>query len=417
MTRKGGAEVVLVLAPFIWTVGEDAGMPSAYRALEGLREAAFDVHVVIPSHLPAPSVYRGLNMHSFALPRFGLEGSYGLERSALLLRPPDGRTASWRWKAFLGAMLARFIQMGYHVAKRNPPALLYGILPVGALAASVLGGVLRQPNVTRLFGTHLAPVRGVRLLGHPWELAAFKAPADLIVLTNDGTLGDDVARRLRVPRERLQFLMNGVDEEFFEASSPAARRDLKASLGLCESTFLVLFAHHLIPSHRAEVLVDAIEEAWNRGVDVAAVVAGDGPERPALEARITRAAVSDRVLLLGDVPRRRIKDVLVGSDAVVSLDELSNVVNSVLEGLAAGLPVIATATGGTRSLLTDGVDAIVLSRPDPHELADALASIASDHDLRERLRGGARATATSRLQSWPERMALETTLLRSLVQS
>ena len=408
--------MVIAFTPFVWTVGEDAGMPSAYRALEGLREAGFDVHVVIPSDRAVPSTYRGLNLHAFAVPRFGLEGSYGLERSPLLLQAPDKRTASLRWKGFLGAMLAGFIHKGHRVAGQHRPALLYGILPVGALAASVLGGVLRRPNVTRLFGTHLAPVQGVRLLGHLWELAAFKAPADLIVLTNDGTLGDVVARRLRVPPERLRFLMNGVDEAFFAPSSPTEQRQVKASLGLRQSTSLVVFAQHLISSHRADVLVDAVAEARGRGVDVAAALAGDGPERPALEARIAAAAVSDRVLLLGDVPRSRIRELLSAADAVVSLDELSNVVNSVLEGLAAGIPVIATATGGTRSLLTDGVDAIVLPRPDPLELAGALTSIACDPALGARLRAGARATASQRLQIWPERMAFETSILRKLIR-
>jgi glycosyltransferase involved in cell wall biosynthesis len=392
-------------------------MPSAYRALEGLREGGFDVHVVMPSDGPVPSTYRGLNLHSFAVPRFGLEGSYGLERSPLLLQAPDERTASLRWKGFLGALLAGSIRIGHRVARRHRPDLLYGILPTGALAASALGGLLRRPNVTRLFGTHLAPVQGLRLLGHLWELAAFKAPADLIVLTNDGTLGDDVARRLRVPPERVRFLMNGVDEAFFLPSNDTEQRQVKESLGLHQSTALVVFAHHLISSHRAEVLVDAVGEARRRGVDVAAVVAGDGPERPALEARIAAAGVSDRLLLLGNVSRSRIQQLLAASDAVVSLDELSNVVNSVLEGLAAGVPVIATATGDTRSLLTDGVDAIVLSRPDPHQLADALTSIATDPELGERLRAGARATASRRLQTWPERMAFETTILRKLIRS
>jgi glycosyltransferase involved in cell wall biosynthesis len=284
------------------------------------------------------------------------------------------------------------------------PNLLYGILPTGALAASLLRLLTRRPNVTRLFGTHLAPVHGVAHLAHAWEVAAFKAPAAALVVTDDGTLGDRVARRLRVPAERFHFLMNGVDETFADGGGPT-RAEARASLALDDAVAVFVFAHHLIPQHHPAVFVEAVER-----VDGAVgLVAGDGPERPALE-----ALAGDRVRLLGNVSRTEIRRLLAAADAVVSLDELSNVVNSVLEALALGVPVVATATGGTRALLADGESALLLERPDVATVADALRRVASDPDLRARLSAGARLVAAERLVTWDERMRIEDDLLRGI---
>jgi len=132
-------------------------MPSAYRTLTGLAANGFDVHVVMPERrAEGPRDYRGLHLHTFSVPTFGLEGEYGPARSSLLLEAPPGRGAGLRWKCFLTAMLAAAVRRALRVAREIDPALVYGILPTGALAAAAVARRTGAPNVTRLFGTHLA---------------------------------------------------------------------------------------------------------------------------------------------------------------------------------------------------------------------------------------------------------------------
>src|SRR5918997_4036677 len=97
---------VLAITPLIWNLAEDAGMPSAYRTLAGFRDAGFDVHVLMPASEPWPEPdYRGLRLHTYRAPRFGLAGDFGPTRSALLVElPPGRRGASLRWKAYLGTI-------------------------------------------------------------------------------------------------------------------------------------------------------------------------------------------------------------------------------------------------------------------------------------------------------------------------
>lgn len=407
---------LLAITPFLWTIGEDAGMPSAYRSLTGLAANGFDVHVVLPQRGGGPSsAYRSLRLHPFDVGSFGLRGDFGPNRSPLLLQAPPGFGAGARWKAFLAAMLTLAVRRGLEVARRIDPVAVYGILPTGALAAAAIGGALRMPNVTRLFGTHLGSVRGVALAAHAWEVAAFKAPADLVIVTDDGTLGDEVARRLRVPDRRLRFLMNGVDERFFERDGLPSPDDVKRGLGIDPALPLFVFAHHLLPDHHPSTLVAAVELLAGEDVPIAVAIAGDGPERTRVEEAVRGAHLEERVRVLGNVSRERVRELLSSAVAVVSLDGLSNLVNSVLEALALGLPAVATSTGGTRRLLRDGENALLVERAEPRLVASALRRMVEEPVLAATLRTGAAATAQGRLETWNERLAREAAMIREVL--
>jgi glycosyltransferase involved in cell wall biosynthesis len=208
--------------------------------------------------------------------------------------------------------------------------------------------------------------------------------------------------------------MNGVDEDFLGRDGLPGREALKSELGLEPETPLFVFAHHLIPSHHPLALVRAVDALARTGLDVAVAVAGDGPERAPLEEAVRRAGLERRVLVLGNVRRMRIRELLAAADAVLSLDELSNLVNSVLEALALGTPVVATATGGTGRLLVDGKNALLLARPDGDAVASALRRLVDDAELTRRLREGAAATARERIESWDDRIAREAEMLKEV---
>jgi glycosyltransferase involved in cell wall biosynthesis len=407
---------VLVITPLIWNLGEGAGMPSAYRTMAGFRDAGFEVHVLIPASEPWPEpVYHGLHVHTYRVPRFGLAGDFGPTRSALLVDlPPGRRGASLRWKGYLGAVSLLGAVHGARLARRLKPQVVYGMMPMGAVAASVVGRLAGAPNVTRLFGTMLGDVPRRQLLRHLWELAAMKAPADMFVMVDDGTAGDEMARRFGMPAERIQFLMNGVDERYFEPWAGPSPAEIKRGLGLEPGTPLLLCAHQLRPWHQQRALVDAMEVLRGRGVPGVAVLAGDGPDRPELERLVAARGLGDRVLLLGNVARDRILELMAATTVMVSLDEYSNIVNSVLEGLAMGIPVVATETGTTTRLLTDGVDSLLLAPTSVPALAEALERVLVDGELLERLRAGARGTAARRLETWDARIAREARLLEQL---
>ena len=134
------------------------------------------------------------------------------------------------------------------------------------------------------------------------------------------------------------------------------------------------------------VLFDALVRLRDRGIDVDVDVVGDGPDRAMLEQRAESLGLGDRVLFAGEeVPpwaRFTRWDVLV----VPSLHEGFG--NVVVEGLAVGVPVVATDCGGPAEILAGG-EGVLVPPGDPDALAAALARVlAEPASAAERARRG-----------------------------
>lgn len=127
--------------------------------------------------------------------------------------------------------------------------------------------------------------------------------------------------------------------------------------------------------------------------DVSLVIAGDGPERRALERLSRQLGVPGRVVLPGTVPRDEAAAVTRAAEAMVVPSRVEAFGIVVLEGMHAGIPVVVTSRGGAGEIVTDDVDGLVVN-PEPAALAAALERL-RDPGLRARL-GAAGAASASR---------------------
>jgi glycosyltransferase involved in cell wall biosynthesis len=112
-------------------------------------------------------------------------------------------------------------------------------------------------------------------------------------------------------------------------------------------------------------------------------IAGDGPDRGALEADIARLGLDGAVELLGT--RTDVAELLAAAGVFVLCSDSEGLPMSVLEAMAAGVPVVATAVGGVPELVSDAETGILVPPRDPAALARALGALAADADLRERM--------------------------------
>jgi glycosyltransferase involved in cell wall biosynthesis len=118
---------------------------------------------------------------------------------------------------------------------------------------------------------------------------------------------------------------------------------------------------------------------------------GDGPLRGRLEAEIGRRDLGEIVTLhSGERDARRLYGAF---DIAVQASDSEGLPNVVLEAAATGLPIVATAVGGTAEILTDGVDGILVRKGDGRALSDAIADLAGDAVARRRLGLAARSRA------------------------
>ena len=166
---------------------------------------------------------------------------------------------------------------------------------------------------------------------------------------------------------------------------------------------MLAFAGRLTAQKDLGRALDAMREL----TDARLLIAGDGPERAALE-----AAAGDRVEFLGPLPRAQVLGLLHAADASILTSAWENFPHGVVESLAVGTPVIATRTGGVAEVVHDGENGLLVEPGDTAAFTAAVRRYLDDPELRERLRAAAvlgrrvrrrtRSTESSR-RSWRRR--------------
>jgi hypothetical protein len=159
---------------------------------------------------------------------------------------------------------------------------------------------------------------------------------------------------------------------------------LREELGGGEGRPLVLTPARLDAQKGHRVLFEAIP----RVPDATFLLAGEGPEREPLEALAAQLGIGERVRFLGR--REDVPQLLAACDvfALPSLYEGSSL--AVLEAMAAGIPIVSSAIGGTDELIEDGRGGLLVAPGDAEGLATALQRVIGDPALRESLAGNAR---------------------------
>jgi glycosyltransferase involved in cell wall biosynthesis len=127
-------------------------------------------------------------------------------------------------------------------------------------------------------------------------------------------------------------------------------------------------AHHVFLRAAAQLLAENPE--------LTVLIAGDGPERPALEALVAELGISSNVRLLGY--REDVPDVLRALDVAVSSSDFEGSPLAVMEYMDAARPIVATAVGGVPDLIDDGVHGLLVPPGDSGALARAVAELLAD---------------------------------------
>ncbi len=295
---------------------------------------------------------------------------------------------------------------------------LYAYEVHGALAVRRLRRRFRLPTVARFQGTVLHPTLGSPLarLRKFEEVLALRLPADLYIMTDDGTQGDEVLARLNPSAMgKLRFWRNGLDMNWLQPPSQGERAAERSVLGIADDAFVLLTASRLAAWKRVDRALAALPQILRSTPQALLLIVGDGEERANLERQAREVGAAGRVRFVGAVPQERVAGYMHAADAFLALADLSNVGNPLLEAMACGLPVVALDAGDTRTLVRDGDTGRLLASGVPDEVARAVAALAEDVAERRRLGDGARRYAESRFWTWEARLEAELEEVERLV--
>jgi glycosyltransferase involved in cell wall biosynthesis len=221
----------------------------------------------------------------------------------------------------------------------------------------------------------------VHLWGHAPSTAASvrKAgrDADGLLAVSEAMKADMVA--IGMPPECIRVHHTGVDLARF---TPRERVAAKAAFGVAGPLIVSLGA--LIPRKGHEVVIDAV--AAIPGATL--LIAGEGPDRPALEAQIAAGGLADRIRLLGSVPHAELPALLAAADVMALASASEGLANAWVEALACGTPIVITAAGGAGEVVTEPAFGRIAAR-DPHAFATAITALLDDPPLPADVRRGA----------------------------
>lgn len=138
-------------------------------------------------------------------------------------------------------------------------------------------------------------------------------------------------------------------------------------------------------------LIDACAVLRERGFHFECVIIGEGPERTRLESHIARLNLGNQVRLIGSVKQEAIIDhyrrawVFALPCIVLKDGRGDNLPNVLIEAMAAGLPVVTTATRGQSELVEHAINGLVVPPRSPTDLADAIRLLCEDEQMRTRI--------------------------------
>ena len=191
-------------------------------------------------------------------------------------------------------------------------------------------------------------------------------------------LAERMAHELAFPPDRIQTIHNGVELSRFQGR--ITREEARRTLALPLDTPVVGAVGRLVPVKDHRCLVEAIAALGRDGLHPMIVIAGEGPERHAIQERAAALGIEGQLRLLGH--RDDVDTVLAALDVFVLPSRSEGLNNTILEAMAAGLPVVATRVGGADEMVIDGGTGLLVAPGSPEKIGDAVKSLLSNLPLK-----------------------------------
>jgi glycosyltransferase involved in cell wall biosynthesis len=291
--------------------------------------------------------------------------------------------------AGLGRLMSRLRELRIDV--------INGHNPTGALFGTLAGSMVGVPVIVRTEHSIHYAARHSRLYRGMERWMTARSSAVICVC--------DAVRASHAPRfagleARFVTIANGIGPE----PATRGRPDVRRELGIGADAPLALAVGSLTPQKAQHVLIDAMPELRRLAPRAHVAIAGEGPLRSKLEARVRELGLGSRVSLLG--ARGDVADLMRAADVFVLPSEREGLSITLLESMRACVPAVATRVGGNAEAVEDGVTGVLVPAQDGPALARAIAWLCEDTPRREAM--GRAAEARWRERFTAARMVLDT---------
>jgi glycosyltransferase involved in cell wall biosynthesis len=270
---------------------------------------------------------------------------------------------------------------------KRRPAIIHFLLPEAYLVGAPIAGLTRiQVKVMSRRSLNLYQTNGFIRRFEYWLHRSMSA-----VHGNSLSVIDEL-RSEGVPSKRLVLIYNGIDLSAFSNSD--TRQSQRESLGIAPDSFVMCNVANLIAYKGHRDLLDALGRAakelpkkWHL-----LLVGRDDGIGAQLQEQAERLGIRKNISFLGS--RNDVPALLAVSDLALLCSHQEGFANAILEGMAAGLPMIVTDVGGNAEAVVDGETGLVVPAHNPDRLAGAILRLAKDPAMRSSFGTTARRRVT-----------------------
>lgn len=287
------------------------------------------------------------------------------------------------------------------LVKRIGPQVLHTHDIKAEFAAMVSARLYRRPLIGSFYG---------RLAVHSTLLKWADICRFYAFRRFDRVLANSEAQRsellqFRVPENRIELLPSCVDANKIQPPSESERSEARRRLNLTESQLVLATIARLSQNKGHTYMLRALPKILAEFPNTVYLVPGEGDLawrgegglRGQLEAEAVSLGIHDSVRFLGYYPD--LKTILHATDAIVSPSLLEGMQVALLESMAAGRPIVATAIGGTPDAVVHDVTGILVPPADPDALAEAVRSLLGNPAAMQRMGAEARSRVEQRFDA------------------
>lgn len=351
------------------------------------------MNVLIVSGIWPPDV-GGPAIHAPALAAFLVDRGHGVEVVTTAARAPVSAAYPVRWVSRSRPPLVRQLVVAAEVARRARAAdVVYATSMIRRAAAGA--ALARRPLVVKLVAdeAYERASRAGLFAGTLEDFQHARGGVRVRALKRARNIAVGRAEHVFCPSSYLREIAIGWGLPASRISvlpNPApvlpalrSREELRAAYGMTETT--LAFAGRLTAQKDLPLAFEAIA----RVSGVSLVLLGEGPERTMLESYVEERGLGGRVRFLGGGSRDDVLTLFRAADGSLLSSAWENFPHTVVEALAVGTPVIATAVGGVPEIVRDGENGLLVPSHDVVALSAAIERFVSDVGLRRRLAAGA----------------------------
>jgi len=242
---------------------------------------------------------------------------------------------------------------------------------------------LDKPLVSTVHSTEIGRAQGLNspdsymIDGLEWWMTY---EASKVIICSSSMRGE-LEHRFRLPPEKIAVIPNAIDTSAYRRNSSGD--DVRRRYGIGSYEKLVLFVGRLVPQKGVEYLIRAAPHILERHGEARFIIAGDGWSKSHLENLAVSSGCGDRMRFLGFTSNSELVELTMSADALVvpSIYEPFGIV--ALEGMAAGVPVVAANVGGLADIVEHDRTGVLVYPKNPESVAWGVNKVLSDQGYSE----------------------------------